>query len=78
MDAKDYHEIIKKLVGPIEPIGETNEDDRRYENLKTMITLVDSLLFDIDMVSIESDRIEYSMKRAGEKAKKFMEDIKEA
>jgi len=69
-------EIVKKLVGPIDPVGETNEDNRRFENLKTMTELVDLLLTDIDYVTLENaHRVEYSMKRAGEFASKFFDQI---
>lgn len=62
----DIHEIVKKLVGPIKPIGETNTDHERYKNLKVMTELVDRLVFDIDHIIPNKDRVEYSMKRAGE------------
>ncbi len=29
-----HKEIIMTLVGPINPIGETNTDEQRFENLK--------------------------------------------
>jgi hypothetical protein len=67
-----YYEIVKKIVGPINPVGETNEDDRRFENLMVMTSLVDKLLTDIDTVGMEKTREEYSRKRAGEFADKFL------
>jgi hypothetical protein len=71
----DIHEIVKKLVGPIDPVGESNTDDIRFENLKIMTELVDELLTDIDHVASNRDRAEYSMKRAGEHASKFYDDL---
>lgn len=44
-------DIVNKLVGPIEPIGETNNDNERFDNLKTMCELVDDLLHQIYWVS---------------------------
>ena len=39
----DVYEIVGKLVGPIDPIGETQTDERRFENLKVMTELKESL-----------------------------------
>lgn len=68
------HEIVKKLVGRIDPVGETNTDNDRYENLKVMTELVDALLTDIDMVAMyNKNRQEFSRKRAGGFASKFLD-----
>jgi len=71
----DVHEVVKKLIGKIEPIGETNEDDRRFDNLKIITALVDDLLTDIDAVAMEKDRQEYSINRAGKFAAEFFNRI---
>ena len=63
-------DVVRKLVGPIMPIGETNEDNRRYENLGAMVELVDRLVFDIDQVAMQKNRVEFSIKRAGERAER--------
>ena len=77
-DKMTIYNIVCKLVGAIDPIGETQTDDRRFENLKTMADLVDKLLFDITRVANNKHaRIEYSMKRAGEFADKFLNETKE-
>jgi len=72
----NIHEIVKKLVGPIKPIGETNTDNDRFENLKTLIDLVDELLQDVDFVSVRYKKCEaFSMKRSGECASKFLDRL---
>ena len=71
----DIYDIVTKLVGPINPVGESYEDDRRLKNLEEMITLVDKLVFDIDRVSVERERVEYSRKRAGVAAYRFLHDL---
>ena len=71
----DIYEVVKKLVGPISPVGETYADNDRFENLKTMTELVDKLVFDINAVVPNKDRVEYSMKKAGEFADKFLTDL---
>ena len=71
----DIHEIVKKLVGRIDPVGETNEDDQRFVNLKVLTALVDKLLADIDNVAMEKDRHEYSRSRAGKFASEFFDHV---
>lgn len=71
----DIHGVVKKLVGSIRPIGETNADNIRFENLKVMTELVDSLLFDISYVAKEKDQPEFSVQRAGKYADKFFKEL---
>jgi len=74
----DVHEIVRKLIGPIGPIGETNEDDRRHENLKAMTLLVDKLIFDISRLTVHKIRVQYSIKRAGEHSYNFLKELRES
>ena len=71
----DIHEIVKKLVGEIETIGETDTDNKRFENLKVMTKLVDKLIYDIDRVAMEKDRHEYSRSRSGKHADSFLNQL---
>ena len=72
----EIYDIIKKLIGPIDPIGETYEDNERFENLKATTKLVNQLLFKIYTVSYNKDKVEFSMKKSGEFAHKFLKTIK--
>lgn len=67
----DVHEVVKKLIGPIQPVGSSNVDDKRFENLKAMTELVDKLLKDIDAVIYHKYCVAYTMKRAGKHADEF-------
>ena len=40
----EYTDIIKKLIGNINPIGETNTDNERFENLKELCYLVQNFI----------------------------------
>jgi hypothetical protein len=71
----DLYEIVKKLNGPIIPIGETNADNERSENLNHLIDLTDKLIADIMEVAKYCDRQEYSMMKAGSTAYYFLKNI---
>lgn len=68
-------DVVNKLIGPIEPVGSTEIDCERYENLKTMINLVDKLIVDIRNVSFNTNRQEHSMLKAGKCASAFLNQI---
>ena len=70
----DIYEVVIKLVGEIRPVGETNEDNRRFENLKAMCELAEKLLVDIAYVACGKKQTEYSISRAGKYASDFFDD----
>jgi len=72
MEIKD---IVYKLIGPINPVGETHTDDKRFENLKVMTQLVDDLLTDINNVACMDDSHEFSVKRAAKFCSDFYDQI---
>lgn len=66
-------EIVNKLIGPIEPVGQTETDQKRYENLKAQCELVESLIMNIQYVANSNkNRSEHSMKLAGQYADRFL------
>jgi uncharacterized protein YaaR (DUF327 family) len=66
-------DVIKKLIGNINPVGETNTDNERFENLKEMCDLVNNLITDIDDMAYRNrDSHEFSVKRASEYASNFL------
>ena len=71
MEIKD---VVLKLIGSVDPVGESNADDRRFENLKVLCELTEHLVCVIDDVSYRNkDRAEYSMSRAGKYAFDFID-----
>ncbi len=61
----EIYDVVKKLVGEIEPVGASHIDKDRLENLKVMIKLVDDLHTDLDNVVYENkDMHEDSIKQA--------------
>jgi hypothetical protein len=69
------YDVVKKLIGPIDPVGAEHVDTKRFENLAAMIDLTEALLDDLYSVSCYSTRQEASMARAGKKAKAVFVNI---
>lgn len=68
-----HYDIVKKLIGQIKPIGETTEDNKRFENLSQFCELLMQMLYDIDDIAFEGkDRHEHSVKRASEFCSNFI------
>jgi hypothetical protein len=74
----DIYDVVKKIVGPINPVGKTEADDVRLESLELTIGLIDALLIDIRYVASYKDCEEFSRSRAGKRAENFLKDIREA
>ena len=72
----DVYDIVLRLVGPVNPVGETNTDNDRFENLKELVVTTSLLLTKIEEVALQnSDRGEFSMKRAGLHCSEFLNRI---
>lgn len=66
-------DVIKKLIGDIQPAGSTEVDDVRFENLKAMCKLVNELVYEIDSVAYANkDKHQHSMREMGEYAYNFL------
>jgi len=70
-------DVINKLIGPIHPVGETNEDNKRYKNLEEIIYIMEQFHTEIMDVANYKNRTEYSIKRAGELAAAYIENLSE-
>lgn len=66
-------DIVLKLTGPIDPIGETHADNARFENLKQLLQLMKELHAKVDAIAnTNCDRGEFSMRRAGLECQKYL------
>jgi hypothetical protein len=72
----DIYGIVKKLIGEIEPIGDSSVDEKRYDNLLEYCLLIERLLQDIKDVTYYKDKVEYSMSKSGKRANDFIDEIK--
>lgn len=73
---ENLYDVTQRLCGMIEPQGETNVDAVRLGNLTDTIDLTERLIEDIIMVARHKDRVEFSMKTAGEKADNFISGLR--
>ena len=71
MEIKD---VVLKLIGPVDPVGETSADEKRFKNLIELCELTEQLVCIIDEVAYQNKgRAEYSMSRAGKYAFEFID-----
>jgi hypothetical protein len=73
----DMYEIVMRLIGPVQPIGEHYSDQKRLANMKVLTELVDRLLFEIARAEPFADRTEASMKAIGTHAHDFLCELRE-
>jgi len=71
----ELSEIVMALVGPVQAVGETREDERRLVNMKVLTGLVDVLLFEINRATRDAGRAEYSMRVIGKHAMDFLAEV---
>ena len=69
------YDVVRKLVGPIEPTGDHNVDQERLSNLIAMGDLIVELMQDIDKTTTSYHRQEASMSKIGREAKHILTDI---
>lgn len=75
LDSKQVYNVIKNLIGKVQPRGETNYDKIAFENLKVLTEVTTKLICDIDEVAYNNkDRHEASIKKAGDLANKWCKE----
>jgi len=72
----EISEVVMRLIGAVEPIGETHADDKRFTNLTNLTLLVNSLLCEIESIyRLNKQSSEYSVKRASAHCESFLRMI---
>lgn len=72
IDPNTLYEVVTRLVGPIQPVGESHTDTDRLKNLDALTQCVESLITDLHEVASSRNRSEASMRMAGKKAHSFL------
>ena len=69
-------EVTKEaLAKPVIPVGETYEDTRRLAALNERLNLIDFLLIDVRKTAEGKNRVEHSIKTAGQLADAFLNKL---
>lgn len=75
-DTETIIKIIDALNGSVRPVGETNTDNKRFDNLKALEEIIDCLLDDIQMLIPNRNIYEYSVNRAGNEAVEYLQEVR--
>lgn len=76
MDARNIVEVVDTLTGPIEPYGDSDIDETRYDNLMKLESVLDSELVRIQWLLSYEKSYQFSMKRSGMEARVYLENLK--
>ncbi len=72
----EIYDVVKKLVGSIDPVGSSHIDKEAFENLKVMIQLMDDIHTDLDNILYENKNMhEQSIKDSIEYINKFFDSL---
>jgi gamma-glutamylcysteine synthetase len=72
----EINEIVMKLVGPVQAVGQHEVDERRLTNLKNLIGVVETLVMEISDASEDAGRPEASMKAIAQEAEKYLQNLR--
>ncbi len=72
--SEEVADLVFKVIGEIEPVGSTHIDDERFCNLQNLLNTLDILIDEVVFVLPCEERYEYSMKRAGQEVRRWIED----
>ena len=70
----NIYELINNLIGNIDPIGESNEDEKRFDNLKEYTELIDKLMVNVRDVARSHEHHAFSIQRSGKHARAFLDN----
>lgn len=70
-------DVVMKLVGPVQPVGDSGIDEDRFHNLEALTDLIDRLLFEVRAASYHANRPEASLKKIGVYARDYRRNVHE-
>lgn len=77
LSTEEIIKLVDVLIGDVEAVGESREDENRLKNLNALIDLTDACLDKISYAANASTRPEASMSRIGRKALKYLAESAE-
>ena len=75
MNAETIYDVVRKLIGQIEPYGDTNIDHERFGNLKIQEELIDYLIDDIANNIPFAKRVEFSLHSSGVESIEYLNEV---
>jgi len=68
-------DVVMKLIGEVYPVGNTETDEKRLENLEVLGNVFYRLFDELsDVISYNKNAVEWSIQEAVKKARKIIED----
>jgi hypothetical protein len=74
---KNIYDVTKRLLGMIEPSGDSSIDQVRYLNLEDTIDLTEHLIDDLILVARNKGHYASSIDKSGSRADKFITELRE-
>lgn len=78
MEAETIIRTLDYFIGRLNPIGDSNYDDDMYHNLCTLESVLDDLLDRMQFLLPYTKSNEYSVKRSGDEALRYLKYLREA
>ena len=77
LTSKEIEKVLRNLVGPIYPTGSQNFDDVNLGNLECLIRVMEAANYEILRIAESRNSQEESVKRIGEVAQRYLDEMKE-
>lgn len=76
LDSQETIKVLDALIGRTEAVGDSWEDEKIEENLRTLIDVINWCLDGVYQSSSTRDSVEYSMRVVGSRAYEALLDYK--
>lgn len=77
LKSNEITKVLEVLIGEVEAVGESNADERRLDNLKTLIDVTDWCLDGIEFAMKSGEgRFEASMQEISHTAKEALDEFR--
>ena len=70
-------DVVMKLIGKIIPVGVTEIDEERFNNLVALTEVLNGLITEVKSLATYRNNYQYSVSRAGKHAQKFLDKLKD-